>query len=392
MRLQGVRAAHNVFPQVRPVRLSPHALSRPVGASRAIARDLASRLPPSQVAIAPPANSSRTYRSSAAPRIPCQPPPRLPRAGQPARAAPRTLCRPPPRARRSGPLIPRHATHPDAHLVGHDVVVVADADVAALQLAHDDGAHLLPAVHDRQPHRCERVAAAAVVPAAHRLGHALPDVGSGERRDRQEHDLLLEVVSARLEERREAVADGVVTLSVPLAAVERDAWAVELVDDDQQARHAERLGQLRVLARLAAALKAGLKLALARRDEQDRNVRLARALDHVGDIVLVAGRIQHCVALRCRLEVRTADLRAAAPVEARGRRVARSMRTAGVALNATVQQLKSGCGGRNETVEGADRGERGGERDAVAGTRRSKRRAGVEEEGEGRPGKPTAGM
>lgn len=45
---------------------------------------------------------------------------------------------------------------------------------------------------------------------------------------------------------------------------QRHRWAVQLVDHEDEARHAQRLGKLRVLARLPAALKPRLKLALLR--------------------------------------------------------------------------------------------------------------------------------
>ena len=63
---------------------------------------------------------------------------------------------------------------------------------------------------------------------------------------------------------------------------------VELVDDDDELDDAERLGELRVLARLPALLKARLVLALAAADDEHGDVGLRRAHDHVGHVVFVA--------------------------------------------------------------------------------------------------------
>ena len=73
---------------------------------------------------------------------------------------------------------------------------------------------------------------------------------------------------------------------------EVDGRVVHLVDGDDEDAHAERLGEQRVLARLAAAVEARLELALARRDDEDADVGLARARNHVGNVVLVAGRVE----------------------------------------------------------------------------------------------------
>lgn len=51
-------------------------------------------------------------------------------------------------------------------------------------------------------------------------------------------------------------------LLAPLAVGPRDGRLVHLVDGDNDFRHAQRLGQLRMLPRLAAALEARLKLGL----------------------------------------------------------------------------------------------------------------------------------
>ena len=105
----------------------------------------------------------------------------------------------------------------------------------------------------------------------------------GERRDRQEDDVLLDVVPALLEEGRQ-LGDALVEALLRPAA----GGVVHLVDDDDEDAHAQGLRQHRVLARLPSLVEARLELALPRRDHEDADVGLARARDHVGHVVLVA--------------------------------------------------------------------------------------------------------
>ena len=57
----------------------------------------------------------------------------------------------------------------------------------------------------------------------------------------------------------------------PLSVVRDYGWVVHLIDDDDELGHAQRLGQLRVLPRLPAAVKPCLKLALGEAAERRRD-------------------------------------------------------------------------------------------------------------------------
>ena len=59
---------------------------------------------------------------------------------------------------------------------------------------------------------------------------------------------------------------------------EANRGAVELVDHDDESSHTQGLCELRVLAGLTAAFESSLKLSLSRRDEQNRDIRLAGPL------------------------------------------------------------------------------------------------------------------
>jgi len=78
-----------------------------------------------------------------------------------------------------------------------------------------------------------------------------------------------------------------------------------------------------VLARLPALLEARLELALARGDDEERDVRLRRAGNHRRHVRLVAWRIEDRVPPRVRLKVRAADLDRLALGPLQGRRVER---------------------------------------------------------------------
>lgn len=67
---------------------------------------------------------------------------------------------------------------------------------------------------------------------------------------------------ARPQEGRQAAHNFIVARFGPSAILLDDAGVVHLVDGHDQLGHAQGLGQLRMLARLAPTLKAGLKLAL----------------------------------------------------------------------------------------------------------------------------------
>eukprot|EP00964_Phaeocystis_antarctica_P058131 scaffold34460_cov39-Phaeocystis_antarctica.AAC.1 len=95
------------------------------------------------------------------------------------------------------------------------------------------------------------------------------------------------VLAARLEEGGQLLAALVEAL-----LREGHGGVVHLVDGHHEDTHAQRLGQHRVLARLPAAVEAGLELALACGDNEHAYIGLARARDHVGHVVLVAGRVE----------------------------------------------------------------------------------------------------
>ena len=119
-------------------------------------------------------------------------------------------------------------------------------------------------------------------------------------------------------ERRELLLDLLVAGLVPL-----DREVVHLVDHDDDLVHAGGLDEHDVLARLTALLESGLELALARGDDEERDVRLRRAGDHRRHVRLVARRIEDRVPPCGRLEVRPADLDRLALGPLKGRRIER---------------------------------------------------------------------
>ena len=116
-------------------------------------------------------------------------------------------------------------------------------------------------------------------------------------------DVLGGVEADPLEVGGQLVLAVVVALLAPL-----HGRVIHLVDQDHQVLHSRRLHQHGVLARLAAALEAGLELAFARGDDEDGEVCLTGAPDHVGHEGLVAGRVQDREVLLVCLEVRSAHL------------------------------------------------------------------------------------
>ena len=87
-----------------------------------------------------------------------------------------------------------------------------------------------------------------------------------------------------------------------------DGGIVHLVDDDDELVDALGFGQHGVLSRLAASLEPGFVLALPGRDDEDTDIGLGGAANHVGHIVLVAGSIEHRVPPLLGLEECAANL------------------------------------------------------------------------------------
>mmetsp|Transcript_18712 Transcript_18712/g.70801 ORF Transcript_18712/g.70801 Transcript_18712/m.70801 type:complete len:353 (+) Transcript_18712:313-1371(+) len=134
-------------------------------------------------------------------------------------------------------------------------------------------------------------------------GDFLQDVPTREARDGDEADVKLGPKSALLQKRLQLRAALVVAALVPLHGV-----VVHLVDDNDEVLNSEGLGQKRVLSRLSAAFEARLELPFPRRDDEDADVCLGGALDHVRHVALVAGRIQNCESLVLGGEMRAPDL------------------------------------------------------------------------------------
>jgi hypothetical protein len=83
---------------------------------------------------------------------------------------------------------------------------------------------------------------------------------------------------------------------------------IHLVDGDYELANSKRLGQRSVLACLTTTVETSFKLTLTSRNHQDTNIGLRRTTNHVGHVVLVAGRIENRVALGGCLKMCTTDL------------------------------------------------------------------------------------
>mmetsp|Transcript_47661 Transcript_47661/g.107267 ORF Transcript_47661/g.107267 Transcript_47661/m.107267 type:complete len:420 (-) Transcript_47661:197-1456(-) len=135
-----------------------------------------------------------------------------------------------------------------------------------------------------------------------RGGPPLLYVVASEAADRQEYNLVI-LEARRLQEGAKLFLDVVISLLLPL-----NARVVHLVDGNDELVDAKRLGQEGVLAGLAAALKAGLELALPSRDDEHADVGLGRAADHVGHVGLVPRSVQDSPPAVIGLKVSAADL------------------------------------------------------------------------------------
>jgi len=109
-----------------------------------------------------------------------------------------------------------------------------------------------------------------------------------------------------LQEGLEDIYHLVVAILVPHTPLQTHRRVVHFVDANDELLHAGRLGQDRVLARLAAAVETGLELTLAHRDDEAGHVGLRRTANHVWHEVLVPGRIQDGVVLLVCLEIAAA--------------------------------------------------------------------------------------
>eukprot|EP00964_Phaeocystis_antarctica_P097451 scaffold63562_cov54-Phaeocystis_antarctica.AAC.2 len=192
-------------------------------------------------------------------------------------------------------LVEPHVEHLDRHAVRHHPQLVTWLDRALLDLALDGGAHVLPqrrvlVALDRGQRVKGLEEGGALEPR--QLVTLLEHVGRGEGGDGQVDHILLDVVAAALEEGRELLAALVEAL-----LREVHGGVVHLVDGHHEDAHAQCLGEQGVLARLPPPLEAGLELALACGDDEHAYIGLARARDHVGHVVLVAGRVEDGVAL-----------------------------------------------------------------------------------------------
>lgn len=140
----------------------------------------------------------------------------------------------------------------------------------------------------------------ALVPVAVVLGHGLIDVLAAETSDGNPKEIILREAGG-IKERSEAVLDLIESLLIPLVAV-------HLVDDDDELLDAEGLGELCVLTSLAVLLETGLELTLTGRDDESANISKGGTHDHVRNIVLVTGSVEHRELLVRSIELSTTHL------------------------------------------------------------------------------------
>ena len=133
--------------------------------------------------------------------------------------------------------------------------------------------------------------------------HPLLDESARESRARHKVSVLTRLEATLPQIRHQLVLDLIVALEIPV-----DSRVVHLVYEHDQKLHAGCLDQHGMLPRLTTSLKAGLELALARRNHQDGNVGLGGASDHVRDEASVAGRVQNNKVLLFGLEKGATDL------------------------------------------------------------------------------------
>ena len=79
---------------------------------------------------------------------------------------------------------------------------------------------------------------------------------------------------------------------------------VHLVDHHNQKAHAQRLAEHGMFSRLASSFKSRLELAPSRRDDQNPDVGLRRAGNHMRHVIFMSRSIENGVALRLGLEGR----------------------------------------------------------------------------------------
>mmetsp|Transcript_8346 Transcript_8346/g.15432 ORF Transcript_8346/g.15432 Transcript_8346/m.15432 type:complete len:478 (+) Transcript_8346:275-1708(+) len=216
-------------------------------------------------------------------------------------------------------LIPKRLLDLARDFIWHHHQLCSHFANPGLDFTHDHGTSVAILIHNGHSERLviksiywlkvvEHIKQRTLVPPwAGLLGYRVLDVGPGQSRDRNKHDILLQVVSALLEERAKASENLVVSLLAPLASL-RNRRVVHLVHDNNELGDTERLGQLSVLPRLPTSLETCLELALTGSNDEHANVSLRGTPNHVWHVVLMSGGVQDCVSLLVRLEVRSSHL------------------------------------------------------------------------------------
>ena len=135
------------------------------------------------------------------------------------------------------------------------------------------------------------------------LGDAVLQVDTSVGRDRDEGNVCLNTETGCFNEGRKLVLDLFEPRLLPL-----HRRLVHLVDHAHDLRNAGGLDQHDVLPCLPALLEPGLELALASRDDEDRNIRLRGTGDHGRDERLVTWGVEDRVPPCAGFEVRAPDL------------------------------------------------------------------------------------
>lgn len=137
----------------------------------------------------------------------------------------------------------------------------------------------------------------SLVEGADVLGNSLLDTHELLRRNGHKEYIRLQVEARCLEELSQLSGTLLVPLSRPV-----DSRVVHLVDNHDQLVDTLSLGEHGVLTGLAPLLETGLVLTLTGGDDENTNISLSRTTNHVGDIGLVAGRIENRVTALLGLE------------------------------------------------------------------------------------------
>ena len=140
----------------------------------------------------------------------------------------------------------------------------------------------------------------AVVIGCKFLGHAVFDPLGGLGGDGHKVDVGFSIADLTVKEVEKLVTAFFVSVVGPF-----DRGVVHLVDDDDELVDALGFGKDGVFAGLAALFEAGFVLAFSGRDDEDANVGLRGATDHVGHEGFVTGGIEDGVSPRVGLEEST---------------------------------------------------------------------------------------